>query len=33
VKLIAEECHLTTLEGQPFDELMRLWDKAKLLVG
>ena len=33
VKLIAEERRLTTLEGLPFDELMRVWDKAKLLVG
>jgi len=33
VKLIAEERRLTTLEGQPFDELMRVWDKAKQLVG
>lgn len=33
VKLIAEENGLTTLEKQPFDELMRIWDKAKALVG
>jgi len=33
VKLIAEENGLTTLEGQPFDELMCIWDKAKVLVG
>jgi hypothetical protein len=24
---------LNTLEGQPFDELMCIWDKAKELVG
>ncbi len=33
VKLIAEENRLTTLEGQSFDELMRIWGKAKELVG
>jgi uncharacterized protein YabN with tetrapyrrole methylase and pyrophosphatase domain len=33
VKLIAEENGLTTLEGQPFDELMSIWKKAKELVG
>jgi ATP diphosphatase len=33
VKLIAEENGLNTLEGQPFDELMCIWDKAKKLVG
>ena len=33
VKLIAEENGLTTLEGQSFDELMCIWDKAKELVG
>lgn len=33
VKLIAEERELINLEGLPFDELMRIWDKAKELVG
>lgn len=33
VKLIAEENGLNTLEGQPFDELMSIWNKAKELVG
>jgi ATP diphosphatase len=33
VKLIAEENQLTTLEGQSFEELMYIWDKAKKLVG
>ena len=33
VKLIAEENGLNTLEGQPFNELMCIWDKAKGLVG
>ena len=33
VKLIAEENGLSTLEGQSFDELMHIWNKAKELVG
>lgn len=33
VKLIAEEKGLDSLEGQSFDELMRIWDRAKELVG
>ena len=33
VKLIAEERELINLEGLSFDELMRIWDKAKELVG
>ena len=33
VKLIAEEHGLSTLEGQNFDKLMCIWDKAKELVG
>ena len=33
VKLIAEENELTNLEGQSFDELMGIWNKAKELVG
>lgn len=33
VKLIAEEEGLDSLEGQSFDELMCIWEKAKKLVG
>jgi len=33
VKLITEENGFTTLEGQSFDELMCIWEKAKNLVG
>ena len=33
VKLIAEERKLSNLDGQPFDELMGIWDRAKELVG
>lgn len=33
VKNIAEGNGLATLNGQPFDELMRVWDRAKQLVG
>ena len=33
VKLIAEKGALNNLEGLSFDELMRIWDKAKELVG
>jgi ATP diphosphatase len=33
VQLIAEEEGLSSLEDQPFNVLMTIWDKAKLLVG
>ena len=33
VKLVAEERGLNHLAGKPFDELMRIWDRAKELVG
>ena len=33
VKQITEESGLNTLDGQPFDTLMGIWDKAKELVG
>jgi uncharacterized protein YabN with tetrapyrrole methylase and pyrophosphatase domain len=33
VKLIAKQEGLADLEGQSFAALMRIWDKAKLLVG
>ena len=33
VKLITEENGFNTLEGEPFDKLMCIWDKAKELVG
>ena len=33
VKQIAEEQGLSSLEGKPFEELMSIWNKAKLQVG
>jgi uncharacterized protein YabN with tetrapyrrole methylase and pyrophosphatase domain len=33
VKSIATEQGLTTLDGHSFDELMKIWRQAKLLVG
>ena len=33
VKIVAQENGLETLNGMPFDELMRYWDKAKNKVG
>lgn len=33
VKRLAEEQGLNNLDGKPFDELMKIWDRAKELVG